>query len=159
MADLPNELLVAARSRIGSPFRNHYEQPTLCGGSLSRPECMRRGMNASGYDCSGFVIACMCDVLGMSTSRWPPGFRHLVQIAQKVVVKDNADIGDIELMYERPRGQRGMLHMGIVAADDVVIHASSAARKVTEGQVNAMPYREYIAPDALAGITGHARRQ
>ncbi len=71
------ELLAAARGRLGKPFRHHFKLNNDCQfGTLPLLPCMEVGMDDSGYDCSGIVIASTCDVLGIPTKDWPTSYRH-----------------------------------------------------------------------------------
>lgn len=131
MSELGEEVIRSARTRIEMPFRHHFKPINLCeGGRLTADECMERGMDSQGYDCSGLAVASLCEVLGISTVEWPREFRHTQQLATLAIDEGGAP-GDFRLYYSS--GNR--IHLGIAASAQEVIHASGLTRVVEEGIV------------------------
>ncbi len=131
MSDLGIEVISNARARIDAPFRNHFKPENLCnGGRITIAACMERGMDQNGYDCSGLAIASICDVLAITTARWPPDIRHTQQLAKLADDRD-CEPGDIRLYISN----NGYIHLGIATTLDKAIHASAESKKVEEGQI------------------------
>jgi cell wall-associated NlpC family hydrolase len=124
---------------------------------------MERGLNDAGYDCSGLIVASMCDVMGISTSEWPVNLRHSLQL-EPYVEERTAEPGDILLFYnDKP----SRIHLGIFVADKCVVHASGVSEKVEQGTVtgvvsaiktlSALALREKAQATIQAGAYGDVR--
>ena len=136
MGDYSKDVITAARSRVGLPFRHHFKPENNCNsGTATNDSCMEKGMDNSGYDCSGLVVASICEVLGVKTNQWPREYRHMVQL-EELAVDENVEAGDPILLYLDP-GENGVrrTHMGIFVAEQCVIHASGITGIVEEGGV------------------------
>ncbi|HSW91663.1 MAG TPA: NlpC/P60 family protein [Candidatus Saccharimonadales bacterium] len=127
MSELGNEIAKSAEARIGRPFRHHFKPVNLCeGGKRTVDECMERGMDdLEGYDCSGLVIASLCEALHISTSQWPRELRHTQQLAELAVDKE-FEPGDIRLYYSH----NNRIHLGIATSTEQAIHASGLTNAV-----------------------------
>lgn len=131
MSELGREVVESARSRIEMPFRHHFKPINLCeNGRLTVDECMERGMDPQGYDCSGLAIASLCEVLGISTAGWPREFRHTQQLAE-LATDEESRPGDFRLYYSA--GNR--IHLGVATSAQEVVHASGLTKVVEEGIV------------------------
>jgi cell wall-associated NlpC family hydrolase len=154
MSGFGPEIVSAARSRIGRPFRHHFKPFNLCkDGIITANACMEKGMDNEGYDCSGLVIASLCDVLGILPEHWPRDYRHVNQLEELAETK-TPDVGDVLLFLpvsvtDKPR----RTHIGIFATEHTTIHASGISDYVEEGQVEGM-FREVktIPSFDLAGL-------
>jgi hypothetical protein len=96
--------------------------------------CMERGLdNDPGYDCSGLVIASVCDVLGVATSAWPPNLRHAKQLLALSQTAEDPRIGDalLYVSYKQPDAKL-VTHIGVFAEAGVVVHASGVTGMVEE---------------------------
>ena len=132
MSEFGSEVLVAARTRHHKPFRHHFK-PDLCsGGQTTFDECMSVGLNDEGYDCSGLVIASICDVLGIDASEWPNGLRHTKQMAA-LAIEACLQPGDVVLFDIETSKGWDVCHMGIYVRPNRVLHASGSAKRVVEG--------------------------
>lgn len=95
MGELADKVITAGRERIGTPFVDHFEpQDTCAGGEVTLVDYMERGMDQNGFDCSGFVIASICDVLHMRTCEWPQQLRHAQQM-MRLAVDSDPQRGDV----------------------------------------------------------------
>ncbi len=97
---------------------------------------MSKGMNVDGYDCSGLVIASICDVLGIDPQQWPKAFRHVRQFSELAMFAD-PEPGDLRLFFKKPglEGKSERVHMGIFVDDYNTIHSSGSTLMVLEGEV------------------------
>lgn len=130
MSEFGNEVLSSARARIGTPFRHHFKPVNVCeSGQFTTDECMRRGMDTQGYDCSGLAIASLCEVLGVSTHEWPRELRHTQQLAVLAADQD-FEPGDWRLYYAN-----GRIHIGIATASQEAVHASGLTNVVEQSVV------------------------
>lgn len=126
------KIIEAARLRIGLPFRHHFKPENVCHeGTATTLDCMERGMDSEGYDCSGLVIASICDVLGIKSQQWPKEYRHLNQL-KNLEEACELTVGDTVLFYQEKPGRT---HMGIFVATDLVIHSSGISKEVEESKV------------------------
>lgn len=131
MGNFVESLVETARAHIGEPFRHHFRPENLCQyGKVTLDSCMTRGVNREGYDCSGLVIASICEVLGKNPREWPRQYRHLKQLRVLEEIKEPV-LGDMLIFYQKPP----RTHMGLYIADDAVIHASGLSGVVEEGAV------------------------
>jgi len=128
MSNIGDRLITEARSHIGQPFRHHFKPENLClDGTITTDSCMERGMDPTGYDCSGLVIASMCRVLDMPVHQWPRALRHAGQLQQYANEKD-FEPGDVQFYYYEDGG----VHLGISTMPDICVHASGKTRLVEE---------------------------
>lgn len=137
MSSFKSELLRAASTKVGAPFQHHYQPENLCdGGRSTVNECMERGMDNRGYDCSGLVIRSLCDVLDIKLEDWPRDVRHSFQL-RKFEVLDNAyefEPGEILLIESMSgSGYRYNTHTGIHSNGEEMIHASGKSKRVERG--------------------------
>jgi hypothetical protein len=113
------------------PFRHHFKPVNLCeGGERTVDECMERGMDSEGYDCSGLAIASLCEVLNISTTEWPRELRHTQQLSS-LATEEKFEPGDLRLFYSA----KNRIHMGIATSTQEVIHASGLTNTVEESMV------------------------
>lgn len=135
--DMAEAVIEAGRTRIGEPFRNHFFPIDDCaGGSVTLNDCLTRGMDEHGYDCSGLVIASICEAAGICTADWPRQFRHLRQMDKILSSYRDPEPGDIRVYHWPPtETHKRIRHMGIFVDDDHTIHASNNKSQVVEGQV------------------------
>lgn len=127
------EVVEAARSHVGEPFRHHFE-PDICeGGAVTLDSCMERGMDSAGFDCSGLVIASVCDVLDIQPEEWPRDYRHIRQF--EALADDQPTLpGDVLLIDSRTEsGRQHRTHVGIVSGPETIIHANGLTAIVEEG--------------------------
>jgi cell wall-associated NlpC family hydrolase len=137
MSELGNEIIKAARLRVGAPFSHHFNPEDTCErGSVTIDACMEKGLSDNGYDCSGLAIASLSDVLGILPKHWPRELRHAKQLE---VIAEAAipETGDLlvylpETMPNRTPGN----HVGIFATATSVIHASGISGLVEEGEMS-----------------------
>ena len=131
MSNVGEGIVDAARSRVGLTFRHHFKPENLCEyGSITVDACMSKGMDDDGYDCSGLVIASVCEAMGAETSSWPANYRHLNQL-KSLEQSSEPEPGDVLLFYHKPP----RTHMGIFVVRNIVIHASGISEVVEEGKV------------------------
>lgn len=138
MSELGDELITAARVRIGQPFRHHYKPDVCQSGRITTDTCMENGMDNRGYDCSGLVIASICDVLGVEATTWSRDFRHVRQL----------DLGQCEgicrpgniLLYFGEEFSRA--HVSIATLGGRAIHASGKTKNIkeTDGVIGGKEY-------------------
>jgi hypothetical protein len=113
------------------PFRHHFKPTNLCeSGGWAVDECMERGMDSRGYDCSGLAIASLCEVLNISTAEWPRELRHTQQLAT-LTTDEDFKAGDLRLYYST----NNRIHLGIGTSEQEVIHASGLTNIVEESVV------------------------
>ncbi len=154
MSDCGPEIVKAARTRIGVPFRHHFKPYNLCeGGIVTVDACMERGMDGESYDCSGLVIASLCDVLGILPEQWPRDYRHVNQLEELAETK-RPDVGDVLLFFPEPVANKPRrTHIGIFATEQSTIHASGISNYVEEGQVEGVFREIKVVPSfVLAGL-------
>ena len=121
MADFGTELIGAAREKFGQPFLHHF-QPDQCeGGRLTRPGCWERGLDKRGYDCSGFVIASICEVMDISVDAWPRNQRHIKQMLAFTDVTATAAAGDVVITQDPSDPKKK--HMGVYVGNGAMLHA------------------------------------
>lgn len=129
MHERAEEVITAARSRVGVPFRHHFKPENLCNrGRVTYDQCMTRGMDQNGYDCSGLVIASLCEVLRISPTTWPKNRRHAWQM-QDLAVQESHEPGDV-LLFENVKQSR--FHPLVFSESQSVIHASGRHDAVVE---------------------------
>ena len=63
---LPTRIVVSGRQCRSSEVC--FELPT--------DQCLTSGIGPEHFDCSGLVVASLCEVLGLATCDWPMGRRH-----------------------------------------------------------------------------------
>jgi cell wall-associated NlpC family hydrolase len=121
-----DNVVEAAYSFIGAPFRHHF-QPDLCAsGWRTEDECMESGMDTRGFDCSGLIIASFCKSLDIKPQGWNRDFRHLNQLAI---------LRDPEINLPTPGDLivfAGLGHVAIYTSNDRMIHASRYSQSVEE---------------------------
>lgn len=105
-------------------------------------------MDDRGYDCSGLVIAGLCDVLDIEPKLWPTSFRHLKQM-EILGVQRPAQPGDIVMMHGLDAGYQPWSHMGVFVNAVETIHASNLTKTVDRGLVPNIIELSVIAPDEL----------
>jgi hypothetical protein len=97
---------------------------------------MQNGMDDRGYDCSGLVIASVCEIVKIETSNWPRQYRHLLQIfmlRQDITARD----GDMLIFYdELNRWGTNRIHTGIKSGENQVVHVSGITNRIEEGAVD-----------------------
>ena len=148
MTRFGNEVLAAARARVGEPFRHHFKPDNECDdGQMTTESCMNRGMDNDGYDCSGLAIVSVCEVLNVGTERWPQDLRHLNQMAMRLRMTCDPIAGD--LVIYRSLESRS-LHAGIFATGQTVVHASGRSKEVEESVVQGAEPMLVIPPSVLA---------
>ena len=91
---------------------------------------MERGMDRTGFDCSGLAIASLCDVLNISPSKWPREIRHTTQL-RVLETDDLFEPGDWRFFYN----SKNQTHLGIATETKEVVHASGVTSRVEEGEV------------------------
>lgn len=137
MTSLKSELFHAASLKIDALFQHHYQPDNLCeGGRSTVGECMERGMDSQGYDCSGLVISSLCDVLDINPKDWPRGVRHSFQLKQFEFVDKAYEFepGDILLIESMSNLEyRYNTHTGIHTGGEEMIHASGRSKRVERG--------------------------
>lgn len=136
MSKLSKELVAASREELGKPFQHHYKPLNLCeGGRITVDECMEKGLGTEGYDCSGFVIASFCSVLGIRKDDWPRDYRHSYQLTP-FGEDQEPQYGDVLLIdSQAENGYQYNTHMGIHIAPNRVVHANGKTKVVDEGEV------------------------
>ncbi len=137
MTEFGNQLVLATRTRVGQPFLHHFKPNDECmGGEVTVAHCMERGMDDDGYDCSGLIVAGLCDVLGINTGQWSPDHRHVRQL---LPLAEDAPLrrGDL-LLFDTvsPTGATQRTHIGIHVEADVAIHSDGMSKRVSEGFVD-----------------------
>ena len=117
------ELLKSVQSKLGMPFAEHF-QPNECqGGVLTLDSCMEKGLDAQrGYDCSGLIIASLCEVLEISTAQWPHEFRHAVQMRAVATGGTQPKRGDVVYMSHPEKSW--YKHLGVMSDPHKFIHAT-----------------------------------
>lgn len=141
MSDFSAEVINAARARIGTPFREHFT-PDLCEkGTVTVDACMDSGFDRRGYDCSGLIIASICDVVGVALQDWPREFRHNRQMVRLMGALPEAEdltflIGEEDLSDGRLDTSPRSIHGGIRVAHDRYIHANGFTGVVEESPFN-----------------------
>jgi len=127
-----HEVVAAARAHKGKPFRHHFKPENLCdNGRKTVDSCMERGMDDDGFDCSGLVIASLCEVLKINAREWPRELRHVRQLTE-YEERTRSKIGDIAIFYFTNSSR---LHTGILTNDRTAIHASGISGEVEENKV------------------------
>jgi len=128
---LQTEIIRAAEAEMGYPFLFHHKPIDFChGGTITVDSCMEKGLDRSGYDCTGLIIKSLCNVIGRDTDTWPPKLRHGSQL--KALASDKApSLGDILLIEStNEQGRRFTTHAGIYVTEHTVIHANGQTRIV-----------------------------
>lgn len=133
MATKGQELVAISRSHLGAAFYDHYAPDNLCShGTTTIDSCMEKGLGKDGqFDCSGLVIAGICEVLKMRTADWPRNYRHANQLAF-LEERCRSNVGDIVVLHQ---DQAPVAHLGILTAKMIAIHASRLTNQVEEGTV------------------------
>ncbi|MGZ6005779.1 MAG: NlpC/P60 family protein [Candidatus Saccharimonadales bacterium] len=136
MNQSPELIIEAARAKIGLPFRHHYRPSDVCvGGLVTLNNCLTRGLDDEGFDCSGLIIASVCAATAMQVADWPRKFRHLKQMEDLATAEDSQP-GDAILFREYPVDNKpARTHMGIFVAKHRAIHANGISGYVDEGKV------------------------
>jgi cell wall-associated NlpC family hydrolase len=131
-----HKIVKAGRSRVGKPFQNHFKPDNLCdSGTFTLDSCINRGMSDEGYDCSGFIIACVAEAFGTDSACWPAELRHVSQM-QPLCGEYPASEGDILVYYpELIDGKKTRTHIGIYVAEGIALHANGMTGVVDEGAV------------------------
>ena len=140
---MSRELIEVARSYIGSGAIYHQQQAGDCFRAPSE-RCLQVGLGPA-FDCSGFIIASLCQVAGRPIGDWPASLRHVRDMWQASQ--------DSELLTRIPIVEGSILvtsraydlegekvrvpgHVGIVTyaqADEVhYVHASAKSGVVEE---------------------------
>jgi cell wall-associated NlpC family hydrolase len=106
---------------------------------------MEVGMDDGGYDCSGLVIASICEALGLNASNWNRDYRHLRQIER--LAKDGIvpNIGDILVFYPENETET-WTHMGIMATASSTIHADGIHKQVVESPTEEISTNYKVVP-------------
>jgi cell wall-associated NlpC family hydrolase len=116
-----------AKNYLGVAFRHHFKPVDLCSnGEITLPSCMDNGMDMRGMDCSGLIIASICQLTKVNPQEWNTDYRHLSQM-RVFETQDDPELGDAVTI--------GMSHIAIYAGEDTFIHASNPAGKVIESKL------------------------
>lgn len=143
MSEQTDKVIAAARTRVGTPFRHHYKPLNTCKyGRVTHDECMTRGMDQEGYDCSGLVIASLCEILQISPADWPRDRRHAWQM-QDLVTQHNRRPGDILLIEDMHLSR---FHPLISSGEQSVIHADGHSGAVVEKPVLTTAFIAHVIP-------------
>lgn len=140
----------------------HHEVVSDCWDNPSEA-CMKTGVGPETYDCSGLVVASLCEALGISLKQWPLEMRHVrdfwnagsPNLGER---KDFSDVtaGDLLIVQKRIPIQ-GLLsnqpcHIAIVSKytpDEMsIIHAVAESGKVVEEQ----PSQSWISRRVMGAI-------
>ena len=141
MTASPTNVITSARTKIGQPFRNHFKPVDRCEhGWATVDYCMTVGMDASGYDCSGLVLASICEALGQPVSEWNRNYRHLRQMERLAKSDAQPDIGDI-LIFHPENDIETWVHIGIAATLESTIHADGIDKRVKESATHEISNR------------------
>lgn len=123
------QFVAAAERRIGEPFIHHFVPSDTCNsGSITYPDCMTRGLglDEKGYDCSGLVVASLCEALDITLAEYPPALRHVRQMAHAVPRSTRfAQAGDVFLKLKATGA-----HAFIYDGNESIIHANSESAVV-----------------------------
>jgi cell wall-associated NlpC family hydrolase len=134
-----NERVVeAARSRVGKPYRNHFKPNECSYGYEVNDGCWTHGLDDAGYDCSGLVIASICDAIDLSLDKWPRNLRHIAQFYSAAAVEGtDPEQGDIVVCVNETDPAITTWHMGLYTGEDTMVHASGlpAELEVVEGPI------------------------
>lgn len=134
--EIKGNLVDAARSREGKPFRHHFKPENSCNyGQEIIDSCWAKGLDDTGYDCSGLVIASLCDVLEITIDKWPRNARHIEQFIKATSPDLSPGFGDIIITVD---DEYGTWHMGVCTEGGNMVHASGHedVLSVVEGPIN-----------------------
>lgn len=95
------DFVQAVENKVGTPFK-------------------RGGVEKDGYDCSGLIVAGLCEVLNITPAEYPEDLRTLTQISQNFNLVDLPSVpGDIFVKYDEIAthafvfvGGRSFVHSG-----------------------------------------------
>lgn len=147
MSSLGQRLVAAARSRLGQPFRHHYKPDNCLNGTVTVDSCMERGLGPQYYDCSGLVIASLCQIIGISVDKWPRNYRHQGQMEDELTSFTHEPVpGHVVLLRGVGRNGLATTHMGILAARCKIIHASGSQGAVVEDAAPTLTVERFFAP-------------
>lgn len=117
--NLGTELLDVAAEFRGAGFQDHF-QPDLCQhGSQTVEHCFDVGLGQQGlFDCSGLVIASLCEVEGIPVEDWNPGYRHAQQMAE--LAENRApQHGDVVVFYKQgPAQEPAPKHVALYVSEN-----------------------------------------
>lgn len=128
--ELCQEFGLAVFSRAFEPFLHHFKPEDTCdNGRITNSDCTERGLGLDdlGYDCSGLVVASLCETLGIAIADYNPDLRHARQMAGQIPQSSKpTQTGDIVLRISEENAHAFI----VVHADDAtggatVVHASS----------------------------------
>lgn len=96
---------------------------------------MQVGLDCRGFDCSGLIIASVCEVLEVPVSDWPRDYRHVSQLKQHTN-HTTPGAGNIVYMYSVDKSW--YQHIGVLSSKFTVVHASGDPRleRVTEDYID-----------------------
>jgi hypothetical protein len=142
MSSMGLELAAAMRTHIGQPFQHHFSPENLCErGRTTVDQCMERGLGPNKWDCSGLVLASLCEVLGLSNAAIPWDLRHAVQIDEILGndLREIAESGDIITLINPDLHANHGVHIGVMTISDFgesMVHVRGGAdQAVVEGEI------------------------
>lgn len=121
MMDKRQELIAAARARVGERFRH-------------------QGRGERGYDCAGLLEVVAAEVFGWPAPRRgnypkrPSGalvFAELRKVARRISAPEALGGDIVQMAYENEP-----THLGLLTEDGTVIHAYVTARRVVEERID-----------------------
>lgn len=116
------------------PFQSHFLPHDTCqDGLITNDDCMERGLDERGFDCSGLIIASACDVLGIPVSDWPREYRHIRQLDTVSSTEIVPEFGDITLF--RAPEDHTRKHGGIYTGGLYMVHANARGETDTQAVI------------------------
>jgi len=136
MPSQKEQLVVVGREKLGLPFLHHFKPNACKGGLLVLDSCLESGLDSRGFDCTGFVLASLCEVLDVKQNSWIREFRHNYQL-EKFADKDEAEYGDVLLIesYSEITGRPYITHTGVYVSIGQLIHANGKTGIIDESEV------------------------
>lgn len=127
MPTFGQEVISAATQHVGKDFEHHFKPTDYCHGGRSPIDlCFQRGLGPNSFDCSGLILASVCEVEGKELSEVPKELRHFIGLYDLVDFESQPREGDIVVGFNiknRPHG-------GLYTATGDIIHASGRTKKV-----------------------------
>lgn len=134
--ELCQEFAGAVFDRSFEPFVHHFKPEDTCqNGRITNSDCMERGLGLDdrGYDCSGLVVASLCETLDIAITDYNPELRHVRQMAALIKPSSQStEIGDIAFkLTEDGTHAFVVVHVDPVSGGATAIHASIDTGDVT----------------------------
>jgi len=140
----------AVEDHEGQRFEHHFS-PDLCqNGTTTVDGCFEKGLGPTEFDCSGLVVASLCEVLGLdSRTDWPWEYRHGIQMSELAEEGRLPRAGDVSVTQSWDAPWHVVVHLNRHEIGEAVslegVWRRSSAHLWLDGTVATIPLERLVA--------------